>query len=318
MSKTTRKLRIQTKNKQYEITDCPLYKLGSKNRLSHLLGCELAALKQLVSDKNYNCFIENNGKKPREIQQPTFSLDRVHTRIASLLCRIRTVDYLHSGKKHHSHITNAKAHLQQSPVITTDIKAFYESTKKRNVFIFFSRKLKCSPDVSNLLAEICTYNDHIPTGSRISMPLAYWSNERMFNELKALSASKDITMTILVDDLTFSGDKVNKRVLSQIKKIIRRYNHTPHKDKTRLYPKNSIKVITGTAIKDGEMLICNKHHKSIFQDLSIWEASKDGQRIDSLVNRLSGRLEAQSMIDKRLKDKARSIRNYVPPQTDQS
>ncbi|SPZ22540.1 Uncharacterised protein [Providencia rettgeri] len=35
------------------------------------------------------------------------------------------------------------------------------------------------------------------------MPLAYWANVRMFNELENICQKHDVIMTVYVDDLTF-------------------------------------------------------------------------------------------------------------------
>ncbi|MBF4355323.1 RNA-directed DNA polymerase, partial [Vibrio anguillarum] len=92
-----------------------------------------------------------------------------------------------------------------------------------------------SPDIADILADICTCHNHIPTGSRISMPLAYWANCRMFEELESISGKHNVTMTVYVDDLTFSGEKVNRQLKSLVKKIISKHGHTMHPKKTKLY-----------------------------------------------------------------------------------
>ncbi len=50
------------------------------------------------------------------------------------------------------------------------------------------------------------------------MPLAYWANIDMFNNLYAISCVNDIEMTVYVDDVIFSGKKVNQQFLSRVKK----------------------------------------------------------------------------------------------------
>ena len=98
------KLKIQSKGKAYCLTDSPLYKLSTKKRLSKILNQSTLELTALCCDAgNYSEF-EDVGKngKPRKIQKPLVKLDVIHTRIASLLSRIKVPDYLHSGKKKHS------------------------------------------------------------------------------------------------------------------------------------------------------------------------------------------------------------------------
>lgn len=211
-SRKRKKLKIRARKKAYLIQDSPFFRLNSKKKLSELLLSDLTDLKSLSSDSNYRVFNVNSSGKPREIQQPLPRLDVVHTRIASLLCRVRPPEYLYSGVKGRTYVDNARAHLGDHPVLTTDIRAFFTSTKQEAIFRFFHRQMECSPDVAKLISRLATYNGHVPTGSRLSLPIAFWANFEMFEVLNALSAKQSIKMTVFVDDLTFSGVNVTKKI----------------------------------------------------------------------------------------------------------
>ncbi|EFH4609189.1 RNA-directed DNA polymerase, partial [Escherichia coli] len=221
------KLKVSTKNKSYPITDSPLYKLKSKKKLASLLCVSINDLSVLKRDEgNYSIFEQLSKKnKIRKIQKPLEKLDVVHTRIASLLLRIAMPEYLHSGKKSCSNITNAKAHLNHQKLMTTDIRSFFPSTTREMIFSFFFSIMKMSPDVADILSHICTCHERLPTGSRISMPLAYFANSRMFDEMNQLCEKFRVKMTVYVDDLTFSGDNVNRLFCSVIRKIINKHGH---------------------------------------------------------------------------------------------
>ena len=313
----TRKLKldIDHRRRKYTLIESPLYKLKTKRKLAELLLVQTNELKNLAQDQgNYRVF-QQIGKsgKPRAIQHPKDSLKIVHCRIASLLGRVELPDYLHSGRKEHSHISNAKKHLGQHNVLTTDIKSFFPSTTRKMVFDFYFNLLKCSADVADLLASISTYNCHIPTGSQISMPLAFWSNIRMFEQLYSLAKKHDSEMTVYVDDLTFSGHAVNKRFASVVKKIIHTNGHIAHPDKTRLYAKDEVKVITGVAIKGNETRITNDQHMKIYETLEFWKGCRDEPIIAELIKpKLLGRLNAHLQIDTRIRDKVKSITSYKP------
>lgn len=119
--------------------DSPLYKVKTKRKLASLLNSTIPDLNRLkIDDGNYNEFDDlKKPEKPRKIQQPVKSLDVVHSRLASLLCRISVPEYLHSGRKGRSHVTNANAHVGNHSILTTDIKAFFQSTKRDMIFTFF-------------------------------------------------------------------------------------------------------------------------------------------------------------------------------------
>ena len=167
------KPRIKYKNKSYSLKDSALYKITTKKKLEIILKKPTSELKSLASNSNYTIFfIEKSGKKKREIQSPTLELDEVQTRIASLLARIATPDYLHSGVKGRSYITNAQVHVGNYPVLVMDIRDFYPSISKKSIYHFFYNTMSSAPDVAGILAELCSFQGHIPTGSRLSMPLS--------------------------------------------------------------------------------------------------------------------------------------------------
>lgn len=302
-----RKLRIKRLKKSYQYNDSVFYLLATKKKLADILGVELKCLKKLVSDSNYNVFKD----KDRLIQEPTGLLNKVHTHIASLLCRIKQPDYIHSGIKGKSHITNARVHLGEHKLLTIDIKKFFPSTTRQLVFSFFYKKMRCPADVADLLSFICTYDGFVPTGSRLSMPIAFWANERMFNELYSLACSKNIEMTLFVDDITFSGNQIDKNFMSKLDKIISCYGHTVHPDKTKTYHASQPKLVTGVVLVGNKTKVRNINHKKIYQDMVQWLALSSDNQISSLNKRLIGRLNSQSSIDEKFKGKARSLRQKV-------
>lgn len=310
------KPKIITKNKNYSICKSAFFKLTSKRMLSKLLLCSIDDIFEVLSDEEryYEFEDRTNPEKPRPIQKPKPKLDAIQSRIASLLCRISLPSYLHSGRKNHSHVSNATYHIDsargQVPVLTTDITKFFASTTKCKVYSFFREILRCSEDVANILADLCTCRDFVPTGSRISMPIAYWANYPMFSELERLSQRHDVKMSVYVDDLTFSGLSVNRLFCSTVKKIIERHGLLPHPTKTRIYPKDAVKVITGIAIINNGIALTNEQHFKLSQDIESWKAVKDAPMVkeSKTFKKIIGRLNSLSIINARYKDKARSIR----------
>jgi len=99
------------------------------------------------------------------------------------------------------------------------------------------------------------------------MPLAFWANYNMLEELNCLSKKHNLDFSVYVDDLTFSGDQINNLFLSTVKKIVTRYSHECHPNKTKIYGKNDYKLVTGVAIKNGELIIANSKMKDIYNDM---------------------------------------------------
>ncbi|EJC0563287.1 RNA-directed DNA polymerase [Enterobacter cloacae] len=311
--KKRKKLRISTKNKSYGVMDSPFYKLKSKKKLAALLCVNISDFSTLKKDEgNYSIFEQLSKKgKPRKIQKPLEKLDVVHTRIASLLARISLPLYLHSGKKACSNVTNARAHLNNEKMMTTDIKAFFPSTTRLMIFSFFYSVMKMSCDVADLLSHICTCHDRLPTGSRISMPLAFFANSRMFDELNELCQKLKIEMTVYVDDLTFSGANVNRLFCAVTRKIISKHGHVMHPTKTKLYSKDKPKLVTGVIVLGNHLKVRNEQHRLMARDIEYWKIIKDAENAKetSIAKTLFGRLHSMGVIERRYKSKVLTLKS---------
>jgi len=310
--KKPKKLKISTKNKSYGMKDSPFYKLKSKRKLAELLCVSLSDLSILKKDEGNYCIFDQLSKKgkSRKIQKPLDKLDIVHTRIASLLSRISLPAYLHSGKKSCSNVTNAKAHLNHDKMMTTDIKSFFPSTTRVMVFSFFYSVMKTSSDVADLLSHICTCHGQLPTGSRISMPLAYFANSRMFNEIHQLCQKLTVKMTVYVDDLTFSGANVNRLFCAVIGKIINKHGHAVHPTKTKMYGKEQPKLVTGVIVLGDCLKVRNEQHRLMARDIECWKMIKDMENAKetSFAKTLFGRLHSMGVIDQRYKSKVLTLK----------
>jgi len=288
---------------KYPIDQSPLYRLNSKKKLSVLLGISLARLVKLSkSENNYKIFTIYKNDKPRRVEAPKKHLEAIHKKLFKLLKRIETPDYLHSGVKKRSHVTNASAHTGTNELAKIDIKSFYPSTQRETIYQFFRRVLCCSPDVSKILTDCCTVNNHIPTGSQISQVLAFHSNKGLFDEIYNLSRNNGITFTCYVDDLSFSGHVVTPSFLWEVKKLIFNRGYKYHKE--HRYPRNKVKVVTGVAIRDDQALVMNSHHKSIHK---LREQLKSNEISKTEVSSLIGMLNSASQLNKHYGNISKSI-----------
>ena len=245
---------MQKCSANYDIYQSILYKLRSKKKLAEILGLPLNILQLCKSDSYYSCFDLEQKNKVRPIQQPIDQLIIIHQRVASLLSRLIHPDYLHSGRKKHSIITNASQHLDSNKkTLTLDIENFFQSTTKDKVFQLFKGVFKQSPDVADLLSELLTFQKYVPTGSPVSMSLAFWANKNLFDELDKFSKNRNTIMTVYVDDLTFTGSGVNNNFLKNSAKIIEKYGLKVKESKVFLYKENKPKFITGTVVLNNKL-----------------------------------------------------------------
>lgn len=283
--------RLAKEPKQYPIDQSPLYKLVGKGQLEKVLGIDLSRIDRLLGEENYRVWM---NKRDREIQQPIRWLAVVHRRIATLLSRIDVPDYVFS-RKGQSYVENGKQHLGNVPVAKTDISKFYPSTTRVMVRDMFKKRFECAHDIAKLLADICCYEERLPTGSPISGYVAFFASKSMFDEILKLAQAANARMTVYVDDVTLSGPSATKRLISEVQQVIRRSGLKTKQSKTRTFPANAPKPITGTIIAGEKMRLPNARYKKIWETRRALERATRKEK-GALQNSLRGHLQQAKQI----------------------
>ena len=278
--------------RKYPIHQSPLYKIIGKGRLEKILGIELSQLNRLLSAENYRVWVND---RDREIQQPIKWLAQVHRRIGDLLSRIEVPDYVFS-QKGRSYTDNARQHVGNFPLGKTDISKFYPSTTRPMVWRMFSQTFRCANDVADILADICCYQQtHLPTGSSLSGRVAFFAALPMFDEIHETAKRSESCMTVYVDDITLSGPAVTKRLISEIRQTVRQHGLKTKEAKTKTFPADSPKAVTGAIIAGDSLRLPNARHKKIWETRrAIREASCDEKT--KLLRSLKGRIQEAGQI----------------------
>lgn len=296
--------------KPYALNQCALFKVGSKKRLAKVLDVEQRALVRLSTDVgNFRvfelaediCEFTGKRKKARWVQDPIPELKAVHRRIASLLGRIQVPEYCHGATRGRSYRTNASAHLNAKTLANFDLEKFFPSTTAKQIFGFFIHDLRCAPDVAGLLTDLCTYNRVLPTGSPVSPVLAFWANRNLFETLSARSAALNLTISVYVDDVTFSGEGIPRSLSKQVGGIVKKHRHKLSAGKTKLFGAGQAKHVTGVVIDGGKMRVPHsRFQKARAIGLALAAATDDEHR-EKLAARLSGLLGEAAYLDPRYK-----------------
>lgn len=283
----------------HPIDQSMLYEIQSKSKLVEVLELRsLQALQALVElgPNAYRAYTDE--VTGRDIQYPLEEMAECHKRLARLLSRIATPDYVHS-KKGRSYVTNALAHANGMPLFKTDISQYFPSTTFGNIHRFYREDLKCSPDVAWHLTTLSTYDGHIPTGSTISNHLAFLANRPMFDQIDTNVRQRGCKMTLLQDDITVSGMSASKKVLNDIVMMIRKWGlsaNLKHK-KTKSYPANSIKLVTGVILNGDSIALPHRRRKLLaLADAKVHAAESLKDCEDALL-KLRGRVNEADQID---------------------
>lgn len=289
--------------KQYLVNQSPLFRLPSKAKLARLLDIDLKELRNVLSNTdNYRLGRVPKGDGSfRQIEEPKLVLKKLHKRLFRLLRRIELPGYLHSGTKGRSYITNASQHIGNTGLAKIDIKKFFPSTSFDHIKRGFAKTFECSLDVAYLIARLCTYDQHLPTGSSISCLMAYFAHKRMFDRIFQIASKRGWTITCYVDDITISGEGVDRRSLVAIKHEITRAGLSYHKE--RVFAPSKPKLVTGVINDGNELKLPNVRQRAIYDGLTSLGATSDAKARNILAQGLSGRANEAAQVDQRFRSR---------------
>lgn len=189
------------KTDNYPIETSPLYKLSNKRKLAEILGCNNKFLDHFVFTRdNYKIWQQpkKNGKGTRPVENPCDTLKRVQSKLNKLLSRIITNDYLMSGKKHTSYISNAKYHAENPYVFCFDLKSFFQKASRKYICSAFINEFKMSPDIAWLLTDLVSIpneegtDGYIPTGAPTSQNVIFWAYKKTFDRIFSLTKKMNL------------------------------------------------------------------------------------------------------------------------------
>jgi RNA-directed DNA polymerase len=203
-------------------------------------------------------------------------------------------------------VSNAASHDGAGSIVKIDVKKFFPSVSRAVIFNFFEGPLKCRRDVAGLLADILTYEAHLPTGGAASPIIAYYSFKEMFDEIDNLARSRDITMTCYVDDMALSGSRATKGLLREIQQIISKHGLKSHK--AHKFAASKPKVVTGVCITADGARVPNKLHLKIKNGFKTLLAAETTSAKVKALSPLIGRMEAAGQIDPSFKARAKTLR----------
>jgi hypothetical protein len=271
---------------------------------------------QSLADKGDDNYLEFTVKKgtPKErlVQLPKPILEQVHVRTFKLLQRIHAPDYLHSGTRGRSYLTNALQHVNGDPLIKLDIKKFYPSTQAQRLYHTFVSLFEIAPDAAGLLTKLLTFNNHVPTGSCASQVVAFFSNYYMFEEIVSLCRSRGLVMTVYVDDITVSGPSANEGMVRKIGKIVNRHGLDYHK--VRVFAAHEPKIVTGVVVTGQGLRVQNCKRKAVHEQLIEVRQNSDDPEVYKMCVGLLGRVTESAQIEggfAELLAEVRSIRHKL-------
>ena len=284
-----------SKHKRIALKGSALFRLTSPRRLAEVLLLSRSALERLIVAGDTNYIVRFDQKSGRIIEEPKPQLKLIQKRFARLLSQIETPNYLHSGVKGRSYITNADAHEANQSCVKLDIKKFFPSSNSHHVQRFFEDVLEYPPDVAARAKQLLTYGGHLPTGGNASTILSFWVYKPMFDEIEALSRQHNCKFTLYVDDISITGLFANRRCQQAVRKIVSRYGLRTHK--TKAFSAGQPRVLTGVAKTRRGRELPHRRAKGIAELEQLETATDSTAKKMKLLSTLIGKLSEATIID---------------------
>jgi len=227
-------------------------------------------LSQLSVHYYNRVFIPKRNGTKREILIPSYPLKLIQKWIlVEILEKINISNEAMAFKKgtERGIKKNAEAHKYSLYILQLDLENFFTNINRKRVFYIF-KNLGYNNFISNILANLCTYNDYLPQGGVTSPYLSNLVCRKMDKRLKGLCGKMDVLYTRYADDLTFSCDNKNtlRKIRKKIEYIIEDEGFKVNRNKTRYSSPGSKKIVTGININDKKVKV-NKYLKKTIRTL---------------------------------------------------
>lgn len=282
-------------SKAYPLEKSPLYRIRNRRKLAELLNLP----KDYFAHSHEQVYTKFSKQKPngdgvRIFTVPQDELKVIQKRLCRLLSRIETPDWVMSGKKHRSYITNAQSHVDRLFVKTMDISRFYDSAQRRYIYKMFKETFKMSEDICWIMTDLVTYQGSLPTGSPTSQLIIYWSYGEMFNLINNIAQKYHCLFTLYVDDMTFSANiPISGELRDEVAAILKKNGLSAKTKKDHYYQNNVVKMVTGVCISNGKVIVPNAKRKQL---LDQYKKCKDNHKISD-IEKLRGMLCAVRQIE---------------------
>lgn len=242
----------------------------------------------LKSTENY----KPEKKEPKKsggfriTNEPKTLLKAVQKKINRLLQEVKLPPNFFGSVKHKSHIQNAKEHINQNFVACFDIRDYFPSIHYERIKSVFVR-LGCSPEVSVLLANLTSYEHHLPQGAPTSSTIANLVFAEKEKRFSALAKQHGLKVTFYQDDITFSGKRDISKLKNLIRKMIFQIGFETQEKKVKITHRTQKQEVMGLEVNN-VLKVPQKHIQALMDDILKYELGEISKKMnrDSFLGRI--------------------------------
>lgn len=197
----------------------------------------------------YHCYQipKKNGGK-RDISEPLPNLKEIQRWILdNILYKFEISPYAKAYVKGKSVKDNVRFHRRQNKILSLDIKDFYSHLTNWMVFQLFL-EAGYSEAVGMMLTNLCCLEGSLPQGAPTSAALSNILMKDFDYKVGQFCKKSKIRFTRYADDMTFSGDFNEVKVISFVKKSLKDLNLSLNEKKTRVRKQGQQQEVTGIVV----------------------------------------------------------------------
>ena len=239
------------------------------SHFSKLVGIRKTYIKRaaIYTKSYYRSFtISKRSGKPRQISEPLPNLKLIQDYILKSILENEDVSIFAKAYKRKSNlIENTRYHVGQPKVVTLDIKDFFSSITKEDVFKIFLN-MGYSELLSDLFSKLCTLNYSLPQGASTSPYLSNLFLKNFDNIVADYCLPQNIKYTRYADDITFSGIFDHELIINFIRENLSVYKLELNESKIKVMLPNQRQIVTGIIVNE-KIQIPRKERLKIRQEV---------------------------------------------------
>lgn len=244
----------------------PLFKLISLDELCSLLKVDKGQLLYICYQRpnkaKYSSFdMKKKRGGVRRIEVPQKGLGLIQKRLSELLSGYVSFKPCVKGfVQGESICSNASLHRKSKWVLNVDIQDFFGSINFGRVrATFLAKPFEMSNEVASVIAQTCTFENHLPQGAPTSPVVANIIASMLDNRMLRLAQKYHLRYSRYADDITLSSPRrfpvevatnVEGRTIlgEELKNIFEKARFNINPNKSRLQAKNSRQEVTGLIV----------------------------------------------------------------------
>jgi RNA-directed DNA polymerase len=237
------------------------------------IGFNIQVLDNYVTyaDNYYNTFyvLKKNKTKKRQIDCPSKELKSIQRWLLSnYFNKIPISDRANGFVKGRGIKRNAKFHLDNSFILSIDIKDFFPSISQKQIFEALEKNLG-ENELNLKLAKLCTFKRHLPQGAPTSPALSNIVFKEIDDEITNYCKTKLVVYSRYADDLVFSCNTKNTlvEIYSFVNSLLRKSSFNINRTKTKYFSGKGRMVITGININEGRLSVKKEIKRNLRSNL---------------------------------------------------